>query len=302
MLKSKEALERRGHKVVLYNQWTDKLSDADIVHQFSVQGGTYNICDYAQRHKIPLVLSPILWLSEYIDQYPMGEIAAMLQMADIICPNSHAEVAKFLTHFSQPEEKYHVTHNGVNACFFDPVTPDLFLQTFHIKIPFVLCVGNIEVRKNQLALLEACNLIGIQCVLIGNIRDESYFQEMNKRFSENFTHLGYMDHDSQVLRSAYAACSVFALPSLLETPGLAALEASAVGTPLVITKEGCTEEYFGKEAYYVDPKNSSDIAEKLQVARNSKGSSNKLSKRIREFSWDRVGEELEQAYIKAIKH
>ena len=41
-----------------------------------------------------------------------------------------------------------------------------------------------------------------------------------------------MEHRDPLLALAYSACSVFALPSTLETPGLAALEAAAAGAPL----------------------------------------------------------------------
>lgn len=268
LLKSKEALERRGHEVILFDQWRHSLSDADVVHQFSVQGGIYNFCNYVHRNRIPLVISPILWLAEGIDQYPMGEIGYMTQVADVICTNSEAEVARFRQHFDISPEKFLVTHNGVDSCFFDPVTPELFFSTYPICDQFVLCVGNIEERKNQLALLEATAAIGVHTVLIGNVRNAEYFVKMRQRFEGRFSYLGYMEHDSLLLRSAYSACSAFALPSLLETPGLAALEAAAVGAPLVITKEGCTVEYFDTGAFYVDPKDVEDISEKLSLAIN----------------------------------
>ncbi len=300
LLKSKEALERRGHEVILFDQWKNNLSEADVVHQFSVQGGVYNLCAYAHHNRIPLVLSPILWLSEYIDQYPMGEIGFMTQVADVICPNSHAEVERFQRHFDAPIEKYLVTHNGVDECFFEHVAPDLFLTDHSINSPFVLCVGNIEVRKNQLALLEANSRIGMHTVLIGNVRDHDYFAQMNDRFAGKFSYLGYMEHDSPALRSAYAACAAFALPSLLETPGLAALEAAAAGAPLVITQEGCTAEYFGSEALFANPKSVEDIAEKISLATSNKKQGAKLKERVRQFTWDLVAEELEGAYVKAI--
>lgn len=300
LLKSKEALERRGHEVVLYDQWKDNLSEADVVHQFSVQGGLYNLSAYVHQNRIPLVLSPILWLSEYIDQYPMGEIGFMTQVADVICPNSNAEVDRFIRHFDASVEKYLVTHNGVDEQFFEQIKPDIFLAEHSINAPFVLCVGNIENRKNQLALLEANSRIGIHTVLIGNVRDQDYFDELNRRFSGKFSYLGYMQHDAPVLRSAYAACAAFALPSLLETPGLAALEAAATGAPLVITQEGCTEEYFGSEALYCDPKSIEDIAAKILLATKSRKQVQGLKDRVRQFTWDRVAEELEGAYLKAI--
>jgi glycosyltransferase involved in cell wall biosynthesis len=299
LLKSQEALARRGHEVILYDQWRHKLSDADVVHQFSVQGGIYNLCAYAHYNRIPLVVSPILWLSEYIDQYPMGEIGLMLRWADVICPNSHAEVERFLRHFDVPAERYHVTHNGVDACFFDPVSPALFRAEYALPEAFVLCVGNIEERKNQLALLEANTRLGVHTVLIGNVRDQAYFARMNERFAGQFSYLGYMEHDAPILRSAYAACSAFALPSLLETPGLAALEAAAAGVPLVITAEGCTAEYFGPGAFYANPKSVEDIAAKIAQALQAPRNGAVLREQVRQFAWDRVAEELEQAYLMA---
>ena len=300
LLKSKEALERRGHDVILYDQWRHKLIDADVVHQFSVQGGSYNLSAYAHNNGIPLVLSPILWLSEYVDQYPMGEIGYAIQIADVICPNSQEEVDRFVRHFDAPESKYFVTHNGVGEKFFEQVSPELFLTEFSINKPFVLSVGNIERRKNQLSLIAANARIGLHTILIGNIRDQDYYAQIKSQFEDHFSYLGYLEHDAPVLRSAYAACSIFALPSLLETPGLAALEAAAAGATLVITNEGCTKEYFGVDALYVNPKDESDIAEKIFTAHSSNKKSDALRKRVREFTWDRVGEQLENAYHKAL--
>lgn len=299
LLKSKEALERRGHEVVLFNQWEHDLAQADVVHQFSVQGGIYNLAAYVHGHGIPFVLSPILWLSEYIDQYPMGEIGFMTSVADVICPNSQAEVSRFLQHFEAPADRYCVTHNGVDRVFFDSEPSELFFTEYKISQPFVLCVGNIETRKNQLALLRAAQNVDLHVVLIGNIRDSDYFRQMENEFPGKFSYLGYLEHNSRLLRSAYSACSVFALPSLLETPGLAALEAAAAGAPLVITQEGCTEEYFGDAAYYVDPKDTHDISDKLLAAMHSSKGRGLLRDRVAQFSWDSVAEELEQAYMQA---
>jgi glycosyltransferase involved in cell wall biosynthesis len=300
LLKSKEALERRGHEVILFSQWEHSLAEADVVHQFSVQGGIYNFCAYAHNHKIPLVLSPILWLSEYIDQYPMGEIGLMTNLADVICPNSFAEVERFVQHFDAPRDKYHVTYNGLDADFFEKISGELFRKYFNVPELFVLCVGNIEIRKNQVALIEAASEQGIHVVLIGNVRDQDYYEKLCERFDGKFSYLGYLPHDSEMLRSAYSACSVFALPSLLETPGLAALEAAASGARLLITKEGCTEEYFGDDALYVDPKSVTDIAEKLSTAMQSSDGHKGLIERVRHFTWDDVAIQLEAAYSKAI--
>ncbi len=300
LLKSKEALERRGHTVVLFNQWEHSLEDADVLHHFSVQGGSYNICSYANNNKIPLVVSPILWLGEQIDQYPMAEIDYTLSLANVICPNSFSEIERFMHFLRVPQQKYQVTHNGVDSTFFETVPPGIFLNHTNLDQPFILCVGNIESRKNQSILLEAGSRLGIHVVLIGNVRDVNYYNELNRRFHGSFSFLGYFKHDSEILRSAYSACNVFALPSMLETPGLAALEAAASGAPLVITQEGCTQEYFGSEALYANPKSSDDVAQKIDLAMKKDRNSKNLKEKVRQFSWDAVAEELEVAYVRAL--
>ena len=82
---------------------------------------------------------------------------------------------------------------------------------------------------------------------------------------------------------------VFVLPSTLETPGLAALEAAALGIPIIITSEGCTKEYFGSIETYYDGKKG-DIMELAKLIDKifinpSLGIVN--FDQIKKFSWDK---------------
>jgi glycosyltransferase involved in cell wall biosynthesis len=99
----------------------------------------------------------------------------------------------------------------------------------------------------------------IKLVLIGNIRDQNYFLECIKEGGTQLRYIGFLEHDSKLLKSAYSACKVFCLPSTLETPGLAALEAYAIGVPIAITAEGSTSEYFGNFVEYLNPTNVDSI-------------------------------------------
>lgn len=49
----------------------------------------------------------------------------------------------------------------------------------------------------------------------------------------NVQYLGYIEHHDPLLHSAYDACEILALPSTLETPGLAALETGASNTKIL---------------------------------------------------------------------
>jgi hypothetical protein len=103
------------------------------------------------------------------------------------------------------------------------------------------------------------------------------------------------------LRAAFSACEVFALPSTLETPGLAALEAAACGCPVVITSVGSTKEYFRNDAIYVDPDRIESIADGIQSAISSRPPSiqNKIE---RLFSWQVVIQKLIPVYEEVLRH
>jgi glycosyltransferase involved in cell wall biosynthesis len=65
--------------------------------------------------------------------------------------------------------------NGVEQSFYEPVEPELFRGEFGIQDRFVLNVGNIEPRKNQLALIRAMKSFPERkLVLIGHQRDPEY--------------------------------------------------------------------------------------------------------------------------------
>jgi glycosyltransferase involved in cell wall biosynthesis len=93
---------------------------------------------------------------------------------------------------------------------------------------------------------------------------------------------------------------VFVLPSLLETPGLAALEAAAQGAKIVITAEGATQEYFGPHAEYVDPASSAGL--KTAIARQwaAAGDHDLRHHVLENYTWNHAGKALADAYERTL--
>src|SRR5690606_22437409 len=92
LLKTKESLVRAGTHVRLYDQWNPDLGWPDVVHHFSVYGGSSVFCDYVKfQKKLPLAISPILWARGDTSGYPMEEIRHLLHVADVLFPNSEVE-------------------------------------------------------------------------------------------------------------------------------------------------------------------------------------------------------------------
>jgi glycosyltransferase involved in cell wall biosynthesis len=99
-----------------------------------------------------------------------------------------------------------------------------------------------------------------------------------------------------MLASAYAGCELFVLPSLFETPGIAALEAGLAGAKIVITERGGTREYFGEEAVYVDPGSVESIRGGI-VRGLARQRTDRLRDRIRtKYLWEDVARQTAAAY------
>lgn len=253
LLKYREYLEKKNIQVDLFDLWNPKFKDYDVFHFFSCISGSSHLCNFVKRLDIPVVITSSLWITDLNkSNYPCDEIKSHLSLADKIITNSVAESDQLSRILDIPIESFDHVYNGVDDIFYQQIEPEIFRSHFNVREPFILNVGNIEPRKNQLALAEVAKQLNIKLILIGHIRDALYANQLFSLYSNSIMHLGAIPH-SKLLVSAYRACEVFCLPSILETPGLAALEALSCGARLVITSEGSTREYFGDFAFYVNP-------------------------------------------------
>lgn len=319
LVKTKEALERQGTEIRLYDQWKDKFKSGDILHVFGSVKYCYGLMRTAKEVGARVALSTICWYDwrSTLHAYPyfkQGALSAlrhaakvffpwvpslrksMMQVSDRLLPNSEVEASQLVRYFGIPREKIVVIPNGVDSRY-EKADPGLFMNRFALK-DFFLCVGRIEPRKNQLALMRAHKGLQKPLVIIGEAvsRYQDYEARCRTEAAKNVHFLGYLSPDSDLLRSAYAACDTFVLPSWFETPGLAALEAGLAGAKVVITDGGPTREYFQDEAFYADPSRISDIRFKMEqashVARNGR-----LCHHIRShYLWEKVAEKVAHCY------
>lgn len=287
--------------VTLLNPWDPQFLEHDVVHFFSCIGGSVHFCDFIKRLGKPLVITSSLWITEETrHQYPIDEIRAQLSLADKIITNSEMESDTLANVLNLDRQRFASVYNGVDAVFRIQPDPTLFRKAYGIHGRFVLNVGNIEPRKNQARLLQAMDALpDHELVLIGHVRDQAYFDAMmDSEQAGKVRYLGPIDHHSDTLRSAYQACDLFCLPSTLETPGLAALEAAMQGCRLVVTSEGSTREYFGESACYVSPLDVDSIRNGLKLTASASGQRYRADPQLMwdRFSWTKVVGKLRQVY------
>jgi glycosyltransferase involved in cell wall biosynthesis len=144
--------------------------------------------------------------------------------------------------------------------------------------------------------------IGHPTVIIGQVTRSDYAEQCLQEASEakNILIIKGLDNDSEMLASAYAAARVFALPSLFETPGIAALEAALAGASIVITPHGGTRDYFGDDAEYVDPFSIDSIRNGIERALNTPVNPALRERIKKEFLWPSIAAKTLAAYSSII--
>lgn len=323
LLKTKEYLEKEGIDVTLLDIWNDKLSSFDLLHIFGSVKDCLPMMEAAKNFGVKTVLSTICWYSwksawgtygspkdralalarqaakSWFPFVP-SKRKRMMQMADLLLPNSQTEADQIARYFQVPREKITVIPNGVEP-LYARATPEAFWERYKLK-DFVLCVGRIEPRKNQLNMIRALSGLSVPVVFIGDIvpNYQGYADACRREAGPNIHFLGALPHDSELLISAYAACDTFVLATWLETPGLAALEAGLAGAKIVITREGATREYFKDYAHYVSPDRIPEIREgtlgSLKAFKN-----NRLKQFILEhYLWQQAAQKIKLAYASLI--
>lgn len=271
LLQYKTNLEALGHQVDLFDLWNPKLYDYDLVHYFSCVGGSEHFCDFIRSQNMPLAVTSSLWITEETKaQYDIELIQYQLSCANVVITNSAMESETLSKTLGLPIGKFKHVYNAVDQRFFNAKFTDNFIDKYGIGGKYILNVANIEPRKNQKRLIEALLAFpDYKLVLVGHVRDQAYFDSCDISNNSQVKYIGPLAPHSDELHAAYKNASLFCLPSLLETPGIAALEAAAAGIPIVITGEGSTVEYFKDKAYYVDHSSIYDIRDQIGCALSS---------------------------------
>jgi glycosyltransferase involved in cell wall biosynthesis len=321
ILQTKRALEERGVTVSLFNSWSDFQKDqVDLIHIFGANLGTYHFAREVAKLGIPSVVSPIFFtrhsapvvravvgINGVVRRLARGVwtdyslAAEICSWARAVLPNTRREADLVRGGLGIRREKIEVVPNGVEKRFAD-ATRTLFRERYGVE-EFVLNVGHIvPPRKNVLRLIRALEDINVPAVIIGRIEQNDYGMLCVERAKKNprLILIDSLPNDSELLASAYAACGAFCLPSLYETPGIAALEAALAGANIAITKHGGTEEYFGAHAEYVEPTSVELIHHGIVTSLNKPKDPALREHVMKEYLWERVAEKTARVYERVL--
>ncbi|MEO1147900.1 MAG: glycosyltransferase [Cyanobacteria bacterium J06638_22] len=158
---------------------------------------------------------------------------------------------------------------------------------------YVLCVGRIEPRKNQLALALALRNSQIPVLFLGGIGSQEYADALRAVLGKNMKWIDHIDHDSDMLASIYRQARVLVSASWAEGASLSLLEGAASGAQLIIHDTGSEREYFGQQARYISPADLNQIREAVETSHASVDDPAKIRP---ECSWTHHINALAQLY------
>lgn len=293
-----------GISTEIVTSYTSDLARFDLFHFFKSSIEYSRFASLLTKNNIPYVVSTIIFPENYIIdlfkyfvgrnipvvnklswmkfQYSLWDNAAM------IYPNTDKEL-KFLRDIGV-KTKADIIPNGL---IIEEMEKTADIDKFYSYFPFlknekfVLNVARIDKRKNQSKLVQACKELDISLVIIGNKLDPVEFEKIEQINYQKLYYLGPI-YDKSILFGAYKACSVFCLPSTMETPGIAALEAAYFNKPIVITKYGGTDYYFKDNAYYIDWRKTEEI--KRGIIHMLKQNQCDTQELIKQYSWSNIAE------------
>jgi len=331
--RTREALERCGVRVVTSDAPRPPSGSFDVAHLFHLSRlDTFVQARSLEREGLPYVLSTIYWPTAELDA--RGNVG-LRQLVHAVLPPAVEEAAKnavravrarddwrvaLLTHLRAPVglRMRHLAHAArvllpnseaeaqelrrlggtrirvvVNAA--DPPPPP---QPPRIAVParFLLSAGRVESRKNQLALVQALRGFPVPLLVVGDPgpMHRAYHRRLLAAADAAVAFVPALPRSE--LFSLYSAAEAHVAPAWYETPGLASLEAAAAGTRVVTTDRGCTREYFGDQAEYLDPGDRASIRAAVERALARPRDGALRDRVLREFTWERAAEQTLAAY------
>jgi len=190
-------------------------------------------------------------------------------------------------YFKVDPEKIEVVYQSVSPRYFEIKDPGHLLEKYQLPEKFILSVGTIEHRKNQLSLLKAVRAGKIETSVVFVGTPTVYTAELLKFISdyqlgEQIKFLSNIPRKDLAGLFQLAALSVY-IP-LFEGFGLPVIESMASGCPVVTSNVSALPETAGGAALLCNPVDDEEIAGAIRQLLENENIRNEFISKGREWA------------------
>lgn len=182
-----------------------------------------------------------------------------------ISNQTKADIIEFL---GIDPKKITVQYQCISTKYFEDHKTQELVTKYNLPEEYILAVGSIEQRKNQLTILQAIQKAKLNIAIVFVGKPTTYANSLLSFITEN-----KMENQVKFLNNVprkelagiyqYAKLSVYL--SMFEGFGLPVIESMACGCPVITSNVSCLPETGGDAAIFCDPKNGNELAEKIKM-------------------------------------
>lgn len=251
---------------------------------------------------------------KFIDRKIYGyKFRKACENADRIIAISQQTKDDIIEYFNIASSKIDIVYQGCDPVFGilkDEATLNNIKKKYQIPNNFLLCVGTIETRKNQLLIVKALAHLSedVNLVIVGRPtpykKEIQDFLSLHPAIAKRVIFLEKVPFEDLPL--IYQCASIFVYPSRIEGFGIPIVEALTSRVPVIAATGSCLEEAGGPNSLYIHP----DDAIALAAAISRINSDNALREKmiaegtayIKNFSDAIIAENLMNVYLKTLKN
>ncbi len=193
-----------------------------------------------------------------------------------------------------PLERMSVVPNGVEMPAVEPRDEG-----------FILSLGRMVHTKGLEYLMQAMKDVDGKLLMAGAGPERERMEALSKRYGlgSKVQMLGRVSEERKT--ELFAGCSLFVMPSLFESYGIAAAEAMSYGKPVVATDVGGLPEVVADCGVLVPPRDPAALSKEINGLMADPERRHLLGLRARarasSYSWDNMAELQERVYLEVIE-